>query len=165
MVHQLHPQVTKDVLVKQSIRDVITGELSLEYFARRFGEGWKVASIEWSRDAGDLSAPLEPTTLLNESAAIPYGYRITEAGMVQENPVEATVLLLILEQVVREKRIPEIAIELNRHGYSTREGTPWSATDIFNLLPRLIEAGPSLLKSEAWQQRRRTAQTIAPRTN
>jgi Recombinase len=140
--------------MKQSIRDVVTGELSLEYFARRFGEGWKVSSIEWFREIDDTRGAQQSATLLNDQATLPYGLHIAEDGLVHENPLEATVLLLILEQIIREKRIQEIAAELNVHGYATREGMPWSATDVFNLLPRLIEAGPSLLKSAAWQKRR-----------
>ena len=46
--------------MKQSIRDVVTGELSLEYFAKRFGEGWKVANIEWVRESNEVTASAEP---------------------------------------------------------------------------------------------------------
>jgi hypothetical protein len=151
--------------MKQSIHDVVTGELSLEYFAKRFGEGWKVSSIEWSRESDEVSTSTESKNILDERSPLPYGFRITERGVVQENPLEATVLLLILDQIVREKRIQEIANELNLQGYVTRDGMPWSATDVFNLLPRLIEAGPSLLKSGAWQQRRPKVQGIIEKTN
>ncbi len=151
--------------MKQSIRDVVTGELSLEYFAKRFGEGWKIASIDWFRDSAVTSIPTGSVNLLHDHTALPYGYRITEAGLLEENPLESAVLLLILEQIIREKRITEIAGELNQQGYSTREGTPWNATEVFDLLPRLIEAGPALLKSAAWQQRRPTAQASASKTN
>lgn len=154
--------------MKQSIRDVVTGDLGLEYFAKRFGEGWKIASIEWSRDAGtaeaadsDITTPL----LAEESALLPYGVRVTDAGTVEENPLEVTVLLLILEQIIREKRITEIATQLNQQGLRTRMGDPWSPTDVFNLLPRLIETGPSLLKSAAWRQRRPATQTSPEKLN
>jgi recombinase len=62
--------------------------------------------------------------------------------------------MLILEQIVKEKRISEIAVQLNHEGHRTREGTLWSPTAVFNLLPRLIEAGPSILKSRQWSERR-----------
>jgi hypothetical protein len=139
--------------VKQSIRDVVSGEVSLEYFARRFSEGWKLASIEWFRETAG-STTHSDTTALAQPEAIPYGLRITGSGVLEENPLEKTVLLLILEQIIREKRIQEIAAELNLKGYATRTGRPWGPTDVFNLLPRLIEAGPGLLKSPAWQERR-----------
>lgn len=140
--------------MKQSIRDVVTGELTLEYFVRRSAERWKVASIEWVRESGDYKTSAELPDLLTGFITVPYGLQVAEGGHLEENPLEAKVLLLILEQIVREKRIQEIAGQLNLQGYSTRGGKPWSATDVFNLMPRLIEAGPSLLKSAAWQQRR-----------
>ena len=148
--------------MRQSIRDVIAGEVSLEYFTRRFSGGWKLVSIEWFRDAAE--ATTTPETASIPPDAIPYGLRIT-GGALEENPLETTVLLLILEQIVREKRIQEIAAELNRNGYATRAGLPWGPTDVFNLLPRLIEAGPGLLKSAAWQQRRAATPSPAPRTH
>jgi hypothetical protein len=150
--------------VKQSIRDHITGELTLEYFAKRFEEGWRVASVEWSRETADTRVSVESGTVLDDRLGIPYGFEITESGLLQENPLETTVLLLLLEQIIKEKRIQDIANDFNLKGYSTREGKPWSATDVFNLLPRLIEAGPSLLKSTLWQQRRPKVETV-PKPN
>ncbi len=151
--------------MKQSIRDVITGELTLEYFAKRFGEGWKLGNIEWVRDASHVDVTTESGQILNEQAALPYGFQITDGGRMQENPLEATVLLLILEEIIREKRITEIASDLNQQGYFTRAGGAWTATDVFELMPRLIEAGPSLLKSSAWRERSPTAQRIGAKTN
>ena len=144
--------------MEQYTRDVIRGELTLEYFAKRFSEGWKVRVIDWSREVSDAAqVSVESSSdLLGAEAVVPFGLRLTEEKLLQENPLEATVLLLILEQIVREKRIQEIAAELNTQGYTTRSGRPWSPTDVFNLLPRVIEVGPSLLKSDAWQERRRT---------
>jgi hypothetical protein len=147
------------VVVKESLRDVVTGELSLEYFAKRLVEGWKIEHIEWVRDTGTAQAPVEVTGVLNGLGALPYGLRVREDGGVEENPTEIAVLLLMLEDIVREKRVQEIAAELNQRGFATREATRWNAVDVFNLLPRLIEAGPLLLKSNAWQQRRADLQS------
>lgn len=151
--------------MKQSIRDLVTGDLSLEYFARRFREGWRVASIEWTRESDTQSAPAESLNLLSDKAALPYGFKITGEGFVEENPLEAAALLLILDQIVKEKRITEIAVELNKQGFSTRAGTSWTPTDVFNLMPRLIEAGPALLKSTSWQQRRPSTQRTSEKPN
>lgn len=63
-------------------------------------------------------------------------------------------LLTILEMIVAEKRVPLIADELNQRGYRTRSGSRWTATQVFDLLPRVIDMGPELLKSAAWQERR-----------
>jgi hypothetical protein len=144
----------------ESIRDVVTGEVSLEYFARRFAEGWKIANIEWFREA-----PAETHATVSQQSEMPYGLRVAGNCVIEENPLESTVLLLILEQIIREKRITEIALALNEQGYVTRGGTAWTPTDVFNLLPRLIEAGPSLLKSSAWLERRPNLHGAVPQTN
>jgi hypothetical protein len=148
--------------MRKSVRDVVTGELSLEYFARRLNEGWKLASIEWTRES-DTAAEVgqEPGKLLDVQAQPPYGFQVREDGAIQECAPEAAVLLLALEQIVRERSVPEIASDLNSRGYLTRSGLAWTASSVFDLLPRLIEAGPSLLKSEAWQQRRVSEPRIA----
>jgi hypothetical protein len=72
----------------------------------------------------------------------------------QQNPEEAQVLLTILELIVVEKGVSHIAEELNRRGYAKRDGKPWTSTAVFNLLPRLIEAAPEILKSEDWHAHR-----------
>lgn len=141
----------------QRSRDLIGGPLSLDYFMRRAADGWTLAAVEWVRevDAADTATevPLVETNI--EPEEIPYGLRIGEDGLhLEPNPVENTVLLLILEKIVMEKRLSQIADDLNSRGFRTRKGTRWSSPAIFDLLPRLIEAGPKLLKSDDWRERR-----------
>src|SRR5579884_1285288 len=141
--------------MKETIRDVVTGELTLDYFMKRSAEGWKLASVEWTRESEKAQAVSALPHVLTGWADVPYGLQVAQDGVhLEENSLETTVLLLILEQIVKEKRIHEIARQLNMQGYSTRDGRSWSASDVFNMLPRLIEAGPNLLKSAVWQQRR-----------
>ena len=138
--------------MKEFRRDVIRGELTLDYFATKLSERWKVTAIDWSREVTDKTAITESDDILKPE--VPFGLRFTEEGSIDENPVEATILLLILEQIVKEKRIQEIASELNAQGYVTRSGRGWNASEVFDLLPRVIEAGPSIFRSRAWQARR-----------
>jgi hypothetical protein len=136
--------------VLQRSRDLVTGPITLDYFIQRASEGWKVAAVEWVREA-DSPVHLEPAVSVG-GEDIPYGLRLSEDGFqLEQNPLERTVLLLILDKIVREKRITEIAQELNSEGLRTRQGSAWSASAVFDLLPRLIDAGPSLLKSSDWQ--------------
>ena len=139
----------------ERVRDIVTGELTLDYFVRRSSEGWRLASIEWVRepDAARAESSAEPRI----DTQMPYGLQFAEDGRrLEENPFEMSVLLLILEQIVQEKRITEIAAQLNLRGYHTREGAAWNAANVFNLMPRLIETGPALLKSAEWRERRHT---------
>lgn len=140
--------------MQQRIRELIAGPLTIDYFMKKAAEGWRVSSIEWVREVADSRQDtiLEVTPAPDE---IPYGLRIAQDGMsLEHHPLERTVLLLILEEIVKEKRITEIATDLNSNGYRTRQGAVWTAPAVFELLPRLIEAGPALLKSPEWTQRR-----------
>ena len=138
----------------QRSRDLVTGQLTLDYFMRKAAEGWTVAAVEWVRETQD-TAHAEPLSTAANGEEAPYGLRVAEDGsQLEQNPLERTVLLLILDKIIREKRITEIARELNAEGLKTRRGMAWSASEVFDLLPRLIEAGPSLLKSPDWQELR-----------
>jgi len=135
----------------QRIRDVVAGQqLTLDYFMERAAEGWTVAAVEWVRELGD-SEQADATAASNLDEQPPYGLQVSAAGAhLEENTLEKSVLLLILEKVVKEKRVTEIAAELNASGFSTRRGGHWTASAVFDLLPRLIEAGPQLLESSEW---------------
>ena len=139
----------------ERVRDIVTGELTLDYFVRRSAEGWHLASIEWVREAS--TAKPNSASAPRVDSDVPYGLQFAEGGMkLEENPFEMSVLLIILEQIVQERRITDIAAQLNLRGYHTRDGAAWNAADVFNLMPRLIETGPGLLKSAEWRERRPT---------
>ena len=138
----------------QRIRDLVTGQLTLEYFTLKVAEGWKLAAVEWVREVED-TAGAEALKVTLSSEEIPYGVHLAQDGMhLEPNPLERTVLLLILQKIVQEKRITQIADELNQDGFRTRRGTAWTAPAVFDLLPRLVESGPALLKSSAWRDLR-----------
>ena len=139
----------------QRSRELITGPLTLDYFVRKAAEGWTLAAVEWVREVEETASKPESHDIAIQPEELPYGVQLSENGLhLEENPLENTVLLLILENIVKEKRVTEIADDLNREGFRTRRSTPWSATAVFNLLPRLIEVGPKLLKTSGWPERR-----------
>jgi hypothetical protein len=139
--------------MKQRSRDLVTGPITLDYLVQKAADGWKVAAVEWVREVED-TAPQQPA-VVTTGDEIPYGLRVSDHALqLEHNPLERTVLLLILDKIVHEKRITDIALELNADGFRTRQGASWSPSAVFELLPRLIEAGPSLLKSPEWQSLR-----------
>src|SRR5438874_13742966 len=142
------------VSVTEASRDVIPGQLTLDYFVRKAAAGWTLAAVEWVREVEDNAhVPHVETPLSGED--VPYGLRLSEEGAyLESHPVEKTVLLLILEKIVREKAITQIANELNSEGFRTRRNTAWTPAAVFDLLPRLIEVSPALLKSRDWQELR-----------
>lgn len=138
----------------QRSRDIVTGPLTLDYFIRKAAEGWTITAVEWVREAEAIDH-VEPFKISLSTEEIPYGLHLSEDGLeLQPNPLERTVLLLILDKIVQDKRITQIASELNAEGFRTRRETPWTPSAVFDLLPRLIDAGPSLLKSTDWRELR-----------
>nr|MDQ2712819.1 hypothetical protein [Acidobacteriota bacterium] len=102
--------------MKETIRDLITGELTLDYFVQRAAQGWQVASIEWVREAEESVTRTPPWSLCGDQQelALPYGLQVSPASSsVEENTLEAAVLVSILEQIIQEKRVTEIAAFLN----------------------------------------------------
>ena len=137
------------------VRDRVQHPVSLDYFQERLASGWKIETIEWSKDDGVIS--LENSTPLTVSGdeAAPYGLEVVaESLQLRQSPQEVAVLMTILEMVVLDKGAPAIADELNQRGYRTRRGVRWTAPAVFELLPRMIEMGPQLLTSVDWQARR-----------
>src|SRR3569833_579679 len=160
MVQEL-PEEPPGGCAMERTRDLINGNVTLDYFVKMAAEGWTLSAVEWVREGAhtdivEASSRTEQSMgvrLRVASEEIPYALQIAEDGQhLEPNPLERTVLLLILDKIVHEKRVTQIAAELNADGHKTRKGMPWTPSDVFNLLPRVIEAGPDLLKSPEWQQ-------------
>jgi hypothetical protein len=146
--------------MREHARDQVSGPVTLDYFQSRLAEGWRVAAIEWEREAeqaaGTSSPEQSPEPARSERAEeIPYGFRIaSDCRHLERNPDEMAVLMAILQEIIKDRPFSQIAEELNRQHLVTRRGRPWTSACVFDLLPRLIEAGPQLLKSEQWPARR-----------
>jgi hypothetical protein len=112
--------------------------------------GWRLVALEWEREAEDEAAPAR-----GWSEEIPYGLQVSDdaTGLV-ENPSETEVMVIVLDGIVEDCPLSRIADELNQRGYRTRLGGHWTAATLFNLLPRMIAAGPKLFASEQWTNRR-----------
>ena len=142
----------------QRNRDLISGGVTLDYFMRKMAEGWSLAAIEWVREVQDQPGRRDQFQVTIQPEELPYGVQVAGDGLhLEQNPLEKTILLMILEKIVREKRITEIAFDLNAAGLKTRRGSEWTPTEVFDLLPRLVEMGPKLLNSPEWRERRPVA--------
>jgi Recombinase len=87
---------------------------------------------------------------------VPYGMQISEDGWhLIESAAEMQVLMSAVNMIVDDSPMSGVAEELNRQGYRTRKGAKWSAAAVFDLLPRMIEAGPEIFTKEEWVERRR----------
>ena len=118
------------------------------YIEQRESQGWKLWAVEWEREA--------TVGVQRWTEDVPYGLRVSrDCTRLEENPAETEVLLALMEQIVQDRRLSEAAVEMNRRGYRTRDGRGWGPGGLFELLPRLIEVGPKIFRSEEWAQRRR----------
>lgn len=135
----------------ERIRDVISGPFSQQIMQQRAAAGWQLVSLEWRRELpGD--APVSEGAF-NED--IPYGLRISDDCMrLEVEPREHQALVLMMELLVQDFPLSSVVSDLNEKGFRTRDGRPWSRISVFDMLPRLIEVGPSLFSSEEWEARR-----------
>ncbi|HVN04982.1 MAG TPA: recombinase family protein [Bryobacteraceae bacterium] len=132
----------------QRVREVPSGPLTPEYVNQKTREGWKLSAVEWEREieepAGDLSED------------VPYGLRIAEdRSRLEENAGEKQALILMMDLIVQDAPLSLVAEELNRKGLRTRSGANWTPGSVFDMLPRLIEAGPRIFSSTEWTARTR----------
>lgn len=132
---------------KQRVRQVIPNPQELPDLAAQVAKGWKLVALEWEREIETPAADLP--------ADIPYGLRVSDDALtLEENPEEREILFALMELIVQEGSYARIADEVNRRGFRTRDGSPWTPVSVFEMLPRLIEVGPHVFHSEAWQKRR-----------
>jgi hypothetical protein len=140
----------------QRFRDALTGSPTLEYLNHMNASGWKLIALEWERES-DSPEPESPEPASRaEAQELPYGMQISDdcCHMV-ESPAEMRVLMAAVNMIVEDYSMSGVADELNRQGYRTRRGAKWTPAAVFDLLPRMIEAGPRIFTREEWADRRR----------
>ena len=139
-------------------RQVITGQFGSEEFQHKLNEGWKPMAIEWERV---VAAEAEVQTAA--APEVPYGLRVAgDCAHLEDDPREREVLFQIMELTIQDGPYSGIAEELNRRGLRTRDGSRWTPVSVFQMLPRLIEAGPGILTSDEWRQRRQKLRANTP---
>jgi hypothetical protein len=134
----------------ERVREVLADPLTQAYIDRKSGEGWKPVAIVWEREVE--GAQTEPVNITEEP---PYGLKIAEdCTQLEQDIQEKEALLAMLEMIIQDKPLSEIAESLNQRGFRTRHNTKWTPGSVFDMLPRLIEVGPRVFKSEEWVVRR-----------
>ena len=131
----------------QRERQVVNAPVEAQELQRRAKEGWRVVAVEWERDL--------PQTQPDLSDQVPFGLQLSpETATLELNPNEWQALILMMDMTVQEGPYWTIAEELNRRGFRTREGQPWTPISVFQMLPRLIEIGPKIFATDEWRKRR-----------
>ncbi len=120
----------------------------------RKSEGWKLVAIEWQRGASSAE-PAADSTADSGRREVPYGLRASFDGLfLEDHPQELATLRRILGGMVDDETLSAIAEQLNDEGLRTRQDERWKQGDLFDLLPRIVEAGADILRSKAWSDER-----------
>jgi hypothetical protein len=136
---------------QEHLRELVNRDLDPEHVRARLEAGWSMVAVEWQREAKDLG---ENGNGIREE--VPYGLQVgNDCVHLVDNPREREALVLMMDLIVQDHPLSHVARELNLRGYRTREGGPWSQISVFNLMPRLVEAGPRIFSSEEWEARRK----------
>jgi hypothetical protein len=140
----------------ERIREMMTGPMDPEYVRRRTDAGWELVAVEWQRQVEGV----EPKRG-RSGEDVPYGSRVaSDCARLDENPPEMRALMLILELIVQDRSLSNMAETLNQQGFRTRDGSKWTVVTVYNMLPRLIEVSPRIFATEAWVERRKQIPTM-----
>ena len=141
----------------ERLRQVVSGPVGEMDIKEQAAKGWKLVALEWELEV-EAEAPATETRKAPLPASVPFGLQVTpEPARLEENASEREILFQLMELMMQEGSYARIADEINRRGYRTREGTPWSPVSVFEMLPRLIEIGPHVFQSAEWQKRKQMA--------
>ncbi len=130
----------------ERVREEVSGPLSQAYLEQKARDGWTLAAVEWERESDEATGV--------RRHEVPYGLRVSDDCLhLEENAEEQAVMVAALDLLVQDCPMSRVAAELNRLGYRTRRGNDWTPAAIFDLLPRMIEAGPRIFTSPEWTTR------------
>ncbi len=134
----------------ERVREFLSAPPEADYFRQKAKAGWRLVSVDWERDVAGVPAG-KPAP----HEEVPFGLKIADdCEHLTEQPPEKMALMRMMEMIVQDQPLTLVAEELNRSGYRMRSGVPWTPSALFDLLPRLIEAGPKILTDEEYVSRK-----------
>jgi len=144
----------------ERIRDVVSEPFSPAIMEQRQAAGWQLISLEWRRELpGDQPGYQPNGGVFHEE--IPYGLRISDdCKRLEIDSVENQALVLMMDMLVQDFPYSSVVSALNESGFRMRDGNPWTRVAVFNMHPRLIEAGPRLFSTDEAKVRRQRSQGV-----
>ncbi|MEM9555220.1 MAG: hypothetical protein AAGC60_13275 [Acidobacteriota bacterium] len=134
-------------------REDLERPLTAEQLEARRRAGWQAVTVVWRREADAAASP--------RRCEVPYGLRVAaDPRHLEDDPAEMEVLRLILAGVVRDCPLSEIAADLDARGYHRRDGGRWTQSDLFEMLPRVVDEAPTIYASDAWQAERHRLRAV-----
>jgi hypothetical protein len=134
----------------ERMREEMSSPPAADYWARKSEAGWRLAAVEWIREVKGVE-----TAAPDPAQEIPYGLKIADdCAHLEVHPTERETLMTMLELIVQDRTLSQVAAELNARGFRTRRGMEWGPASVFNMLPRMIEVGPNVFSQSEWATRR-----------
>jgi hypothetical protein len=135
----------------ERLRDALSGSPTIEYLNQMAASGWKLVALEWQRETDEEVPAAAP-----HMEEVPYGLQVADDGRhLMENAAEMRILAVAVNMFVDDLPVSRVAEELNRLGYRNRQGDRWTPIAIFQLIPRMIEAGPKIFANDDWLRLRK----------
>ena len=130
------------------VRETVWEPPSPHHLLEKARKGWTLVALEWEREMSDDEA-----ASMGLACDVPFGLKIAANSLtLEEDPQERVILTAMLDLLVQDDlRFSEIAKALNDKGYRRRGGGKWTQSAVFEMLPRLVEVAPTILKSEQWE--------------
>jgi hypothetical protein len=134
----------------ERMREATQGFISLQDLQTRSAAGWRLVALEWEREKADEEQFVDPL-----AEEIPYGLQISaDCQRLESNPVEYRVLAQMMELLIQDLPLSQVAVDLNTQGMRTRAGQLWTQISVFEMLPRLTEVSPRIITAKDWEKRR-----------
>src|SRR5690242_21775017 len=90
----------------ERVREEVSAPPASDYWKRKTDAGWRLAAVEWIREASAEAGTSETRE------EIPYGVKIADDCVhLEAHPVEQEALLLMLELIVQDRTLSEVAAE------------------------------------------------------
>ncbi len=130
------------------VREVVWEPPSPHYLMEKVRKGWTLVALEWEREMDEQEA-----RAMGLSCDVPYGLRIASNSFtLEEDPAEREALTQMLGLMIQDDlRFSMIAQTMNEKGFRTRDGKAWTPSAVFEMLPRLVEVAPTILRSDEWE--------------
>jgi hypothetical protein len=123
----------------------------VELLGERARDGWRLSGLEWTREVEAPGETAMPEPVEASRHEVPYGLRVSpDCRGLEQDPDEQKVILAIFGMIVQDTGCGEVARTLNERGFRTRDRELWTALEVFQLMPRLIEAGQKTFATERW---------------
>jgi len=141
----------------ERVREQLPQGISDDYIEERERRGWTLVAVEWQRPESEVAAATLRRT------EVPYGLQVSEDFLhLEENPLEVETMVRMLDLIVEDRPLWEVAKDINTQGLRNRQGGEWTQSQIFDLLPRLIEVAPDIFGTDDWAQLRQLRKRRAP---